>query len=129
MILISTLVSLAMTISIGLLFYYQCNVISKNITTVEQTIFKTPEDNIYYSNDKLNNFKMVLGDNYLEWFIPIFRKSETNNGYEFTLNRGNRELSLPTRPPTEPDVKKSYITLEEDYNNMDSNNMSMSIIK
>ena len=117
-IVLGLLLSFAMTFSIGLLFYYQSYFISNNITTVEKAKHVFPEDNIYYSPDKLHNFKIVLGmKSYFEWFIPVFKPNIFNSGYEFALNRGDKELAvsqLDTNSANSEQTKNQFKKLREE---------------
>ena len=117
-ILIGTVLSLAMTISIGSLLYAQYYLISRNITSVEQAIYSVPEDNIYYSADTFHNFKIVLGYSWYEWLFPIFAPNVYNNGYDFALNRGRTSLRLPTKDKPDIVQKVGYLPLEEYSNNI-----------
>ncbi len=90
-ILMGTVLSLAMTLSIGTLLYYQSYLILNNITTVEKAIYSAPSDSAYYSEDKLHNFKTVLGiETYWEWVVPIFKPNKYNNGYSLRSTKRDR---------------------------------------
>ena len=79
----STIMSISMVIAIGVLFIVQTRSILNNITTVESHIFTT--DNPWGYNDKFHNFKIVMGEYFFLWPLPIFFANIYNNGYSFTI--------------------------------------------
>lgn len=83
MIVISATVAMAMTLAIGLLFVIQTKMILYNQTTVETHIFSDYSLNPWYYEDKLHNFQIVMGNTFIEWFLPIFKANKFNNGYYF----------------------------------------------
>jgi len=85
-IIMGTVLALAMSVSIGGLFFTQLNFISRNMTGVEDTIYDDdPEMNIWYAKkDRWFMVKTVLGlDSRWKWFLPIVEENKYNSGYLF----------------------------------------------
>ena len=85
-IIMGTVLALAMTISIGGLFFTQLNFISRNVTGVEDTIYEDdPEMNPWYAQkDRWFMVKTVLGlGPKWKWFFPIVEDNKYNSGYLF----------------------------------------------
>ena len=85
-IIMGTVLALAMTISIGGLFFTQLNFISRNVTGVEDTIYDDdPEMNPWYAKkDRWFMVKTVLGlGPKWKWFLPIVEDNKYNSGYLF----------------------------------------------
>ena len=85
-IIMGTVLALAMSVSIGGLFFTQLNFISKNMTGVEDTIYEDdPEMNIWYAKkDRWFMVKTVLGlGSRWKWFLPIVEENKYNSGYLF----------------------------------------------
>ena len=85
-IIMGTVLALAMTISIGGLFFTQLNFISRNVTGVEDTIYEDdPEMNPWYAQkDRWFMLKTVLGlGPKWKWFLPIVEDNKYNSGYLF----------------------------------------------
>jgi palmitoyltransferase len=81
---VAFMMSLAMTIAIGFLFVMQTWMISENLTTIENRIFKDKKDNPYFTSDRWHNLSIVLGmDSKLEWFLPVFKQNPYNNGISY----------------------------------------------
>lgn len=97
---ISTMLSFAMTASIGLLFCIQSNLILTNTTTLETKIYESHR-NPWENNRWLNNFKLVMG-NPLIWLLPIYVNNELYNTKYY-----NKELAIPTN------TGSNYISLTD----------------
>ena len=85
-IIMGTVLALAMSISIGGLFFTQLNFISRNVTGVEDTIYDDdPEMNPWYAKkDRWFMIKTVLGlGPKWKWFLPIIEDNKYNSGYLF----------------------------------------------
>ena len=85
-IIMGTVLALAMSVSIGGLFFTQLNFISRNMTGVEDTIYDDdPEMNIWYAKkDRWFMIKTVLGlGSRWKWFLPIVEENKYNSGYLF----------------------------------------------
>ena len=85
-IIMGTVLALAMSVSIGGLFFTQLNFISRNMTGVEDTIYDDdPEMNIWYAKkDRWFMVKTVLGlGSRWKWFLPIVEENKYNSGYLF----------------------------------------------
>lgn len=86
MLVISTILALAMTIAIGVLFYFQTRMIFNNETTIETHIFSEPELSPYFYTDKKHNYRIVMGETIKDWLLPTkFKPNEYNNGYIWCL--------------------------------------------
>jgi len=84
MLIVGLLLSLSMTLSIGLLFGAQTYMIMYNTTTIENRKYQEKNDNPYYSNNKLFNLSIVLGLNSKwEWLTPIVKDNPYNNGHSY----------------------------------------------
>ncbi len=102
--------TIGIMIIISSLFIYHCNLISKNLTSYEYYIKKGGKEKFYYQYDEninpiictkkleslydigiINNFKQVLGLNYIEWFIPI-RIKHNDNGINFEINENYNKI-------------------------------------
>ena len=76
-----------------------------------------PNESLYYSSNWLHNFKGILGDTYIEWFIPTFKPTRLNNGYEYEYNRTKENLPLKTMDTDEmKNSRHSYIGINEGFN-------------
>ncbi len=101
---IGTMTSLAMTISIGFLFFFQTSIIKSNLTTLENKKYKNNNENPFYYENSHHNMKIVLGmKSYIEWFIPVFTPNDFNNGHFYTTPREK-----------ESHTTKNYLVLGED---------------
>ena len=83
MLITCTALALAMTLAIGFLYCVQTRFLMYNSTTIESRKFQTYEESPYYYENHFFNFKIVMGEKYSEWFLPIFKKNIYNNGYYF----------------------------------------------
>jgi hypothetical protein len=72
MIAFSGLIAFSMTLSIGLLLYFQTKLILNNSTSIECKIDSNLSKTPWYYNNKFHNFKIVMGQTVFEWFLPIF---------------------------------------------------------
>jgi len=136
-----TLLALSMTISIGFLFFVQLRFIMFNSTSIESKKFERYEDSPYYYENHLNNFKIVMGESYCEWFIPIFKKNAYNHGFYFinikhqdkNLNyssiknshtfeiKEDKVLQDSLNPNKSPNYDKSYVELNEQNSEISDN--------
>ena len=84
-IIFSTLISLVMTLIIGILFFIQLFNIIFNVTSIEKLIYKTYDKCPFYAekNYRLFMIKTVLGFQIWKWFLPIFEENKFNGGYTF----------------------------------------------
>lgn len=88
----STALAFAMTIAIGALFCYQTYLIMNNHTSIEREIYAKKEESPYYKpKRKIFFFKLVLGSNISEWFLPFFTPCLYNDGYNFQLPEKKKE--------------------------------------
>ena len=71
-IVISLLCSLAMTISIGTLFYKQTYMLLNNQTTIEKKMFENWRECPYYEPNQMKNFESVMGSNICQLFSLKF---------------------------------------------------------
>ena len=91
---ISFMMSMAMTISIGFLFVMQTIMISNNLTTIENRKYTNKKDNPFYNPDKIYNLSIVLGlYSKFEWFLPMFTPNRYNNGFSFDKKDEQHENS------------------------------------
>lgn len=88
-----TMLAFSMTIAIGFLFFVQIRFVLYNSTTIESKKFEKYEDSPYYFEKHFFNFKVVMGDDALEWFFPVFKKNIHNHGFYF-INPKNQEKNL-----------------------------------
>ena len=85
-IVISLLCSLAMTISIGTLFYKQTYMLLNNQTTIDKKQFENWESSPYFEKNQFKSFCGVMGSNIFQWFSLKFYGDdpyylERNKGY------------------------------------------------
>ena len=85
-IVISLLCSLAMTISIGTLFYKQTYMLLNNQTTIDKKKFENWESSPYFEKNQFKSFCGVMGSNIFQWFSLKFYGDdpyylERNKGY------------------------------------------------
>ena len=109
-ILMGALLSFAMTLAIGSLFFTQLYLISRNITNVETAIYENNDQCPYYAyKDRWFMFKTVIGlGSRWRWFIPVMEKNKYNGGYTF-------ETPYPRLYKEEkPDKKKKESDVQED---------------
>ncbi len=76
---IGILCSLAMTISIGTLFYKQTWILLLNQTTIDKKLFEKWENSPYYEENKEQNFKSVMGSTFKDWLSLRFRGNSPYN--------------------------------------------------
>ena len=94
---IAFMMALSMTLAIGFLFVMQTIMISQNMTTIENKIYKDKKNSPYYTSDIWHNLSIVLGmESKIEWFIPIFTQNSYNNGvsYEKPTNNFSNNSTL-----------------------------------
>ena len=89
----SAILALSMTVSIGFLFMVQLRFVFYNSTTIESKKFENYRDSPYYYEKHFYNFKIVMGEDFKEWFIPIFKKNLYNHGFYF-INPKNQENNI-----------------------------------
>ena len=95
---IAFMMSIAMTMSIGFLFAMQTWMISSNLTTIENRMYKDKKNNPYFTNDKLHNLSIVLGmESKWEWFWPVFEPNVYNNGTSYEKPPGEFNLNLSSQ--------------------------------
>jgi hypothetical protein len=96
-----SMMALAMTLAIGLLWSVQTQNIIYNTTTIESRQYPDPRTHPWISGSNLwKNFKLVMGNNIWDWFFPIETKHEN-----YTLKFNDK------RSYQAPDNK--YLSLEE----------------
>ena len=78
-IMIAILCSLAMTISIGTLFYKQTWMLLLNQTTIDKKLYENWENSPFYEENKEKNFNSVMGNSFKEWISLSFKG---NNPYD-----------------------------------------------
>ena len=71
-IMIGVLCSLAMTISIGTLFYKQTWMLLLNQTTIDKKLFEDWNNSPYYEENKKKNFNSVMGYSFFDWISLKF---------------------------------------------------------
>lgn len=69
-------------------FECQTELLLKNKTTIESIFQDNTQKTPYLYNDKLNNIKLVLGNSFYIWFLPI---AKSNNDFYFPIT--NIEIS------------------------------------
>jgi hypothetical protein len=113
-ILVGLILSLSMTLAIGLLFVLQTRCILYNYTSIEEKKYKSTKDNPWYSSlNKMSNFKLVLGDNILFWFFPVSTNQEGYNYKPLSCLASQKDyLSLTdTIPEGEESIDNIHINL------------------
>jgi len=88
-----TMLAFSMTIAIGFLFVVQIRFVLYNSSTIESKKFEKYEESPYYYENHLFNFKIVMGQDVIEWFFPVFKKNIHNHGFYF-INPKNQEKNL-----------------------------------
>jgi hypothetical protein len=81
--LVTAALAAAMTLSIGFLFAFQTKLILNNCTSIEYRIYDDPSDNPWFYEDKLHNFKIIMGNSFSEWFFPVACVNLFNNGFSY----------------------------------------------
>ena len=84
-IVISLLCSLAMTISIGTLFYKQTFMLLNNQTTIDKKQFENWEMSPYFEKNQFKSFCEVMGSDFFQW---ISLKFYGNDPYYLERNKG-----------------------------------------
>ena len=121
-----TILSIAMVISIGYLLYIMTSLILHNATTVETLKLKYGEYPKYYDKNKFNSWRIVMGFNWKEWFIPKISLNKYNNGYTFgklndIINIENIKDILNDNNSNYESDKKCINDLDnKDYTNLNS---------
>jgi hypothetical protein len=85
-IILSTIISFALSLSFSILLYNQLINIIYNITHVEYLIYDTNEECPFYAEKgyRYLMFKSVVGlKEKWKWFLPIFEENKYNDGYCF----------------------------------------------
>ena len=75
-ILIGALCGLAMTMSIGTLFYKQTNMILNNQTTIDKKMFENWNNGPYYQPNQIKNFYSVMGCTFWDWISMSFNGND-----------------------------------------------------
>ena len=93
---IGIMLAIAMTVSIGFLFYLQTKNLFDDITTLEIICeFKSKSGK---TGKKFENFKSIMGDKVYKWFLPIYSVDVQMIRSESKLNslnsNGNNYISL-----------------------------------
>jgi hypothetical protein len=78
-----TSLTVLLGIGISILFIIHSFLIFNDMTTIECNRYKIKEQSPYYNPMKWHNFKIVMGDNFLKWFIPNKVESRNNDGYNY----------------------------------------------
>jgi len=87
---IAFMMALSMTLAIGFLFVMQTIMISQNMTTIENKIYKDKKNSPFYINDISHNLSIVLGtESKFEWLLPIFTPNQYNNGVSYEKPNNN----------------------------------------
>ena len=73
---IGALCGLAMTISIGTLFYKQTCMLLNNQTTIDKKMFENWNNSPYYQPNQMKNFCSVMGHSYSDWFSLKFNGND-----------------------------------------------------
>ena len=73
---IGALCGLAMTISIGTLFYKQTCMLLNNQTTIDKKMFENWNNSPYYQPNEMKNFCSVMGHSYSDWFSLKFNGND-----------------------------------------------------
>ena len=73
---IGALCGLAMTISIGILFYKQTCMLLNNQTTIDKKMFENWNNSPYYQPNEMKNFCSVMGHSYSDWFSLKFNGND-----------------------------------------------------
>ena len=73
---IGALCGLAMTISIGTLFYKQTCMLLNNQTTIDKKMFENWNNSPYYQPSQMKNFCSVMGHSYSDWFSLKFNGND-----------------------------------------------------
>ena len=76
---IGALCGLAMTISIGTLFYKQTWMLLLNQTTIDKKLYEKWENSPYFEENKGKNFKSVMGNTFLDWISLRFKGNNPFN--------------------------------------------------
>lgn len=71
-IVIGLLCALAMTVSIGVLFYKQTHMLLNNQTTIEKKMYEDWENGPFYEPNKIKSFNSVMGNTIGDWFSLKF---------------------------------------------------------
>ena len=89
---IGFLCGLAMTISIGTLFYKQTLMLLNNQTTIDKKMYENWVNSPYYQYNKSKNFQSVMGKDIYEWFSLSFPGSDPyyeKNDFYYNLDSFN----------------------------------------
>ena len=97
------------------LFIVSCFKFSRNIilllhnsTLIEKRIYSKKEDNKFYRKNEFESFKMVMGEKWYIWFLPVFKIKTGNDGFCFENNTiQNKQKTISGKD------KKEYTELDE----------------
>jgi hypothetical protein len=90
--------ALGMVFAIGLLLFVQFKNVLYNNTTVELLIHSPINPNPWENTNTFHNFKIIMGDSWYKWFIPVFEKNVYNNGYSYCLQGEEEKLQAIAIP-------------------------------
>jgi hypothetical protein len=82
-IVICAILAASMTLSIGILFIFQTKMIIYNQTTIENHVYSKPNESPWYFPNKMHNFKIVMGERFIEWITPSFNPNVYNSGFSY----------------------------------------------
>jgi hypothetical protein len=85
-IIMAAVLSFAMSLAIGILFFYQTYLMAYNCTSIESTIYSDKTSSPYYQKNKIFSLKSILGMKFtIRWFWPNFEENIYNSGYNYHM--------------------------------------------
>jgi hypothetical protein len=87
-VMVCIILAAAMTLSIGILFIFQTKMIIFNQTTIENHVYTNPKESPWFFENKLHNFKIVMGQSFWEWISPTFNPNIYNAGFSYSKPEG-----------------------------------------
>jgi len=91
LIVVGTTLPIILVLTLSILFCQQIYFILNNMTNIESIKYKNKENSPFYSPKLCDNFKIVMGENCIVWFLPIFYKNSKNDGYRYYTNLNSLE--------------------------------------
>jgi hypothetical protein len=117
MLILSSTLAAAMTLSIGFLFFFQTKLILNNLTSIEYRVYNDATDSPWFYEDKLHNFKIILGNSFSEWFFPVPTRNLFNNGFSYHTPKTLQDSKVSSAQNTSNYLQLGELELSESSRN------------
>jgi hypothetical protein len=110
--LLGCILSISMVIGIGFLLIVQTKCIMFNLTAIEEKIYFNKINPWKNENNKLDNMKMVLGNEIYKWLIPI-------DYGQYDYNKSDKNIFINNN--------ENYLSLSENINEHEENHITLNL--